>query len=190
MRRAHPNPTAAPIPLIRMVRRTCGPRLGRGLTLIEIMVTMTCMAIAMVIVMPAFGDRSTERLRGAAQILVADLEFAQSESMSHGDDPRVLVIDADKAGYRIATKSAPATAVTNPAMAGPYLTRFGQGRANALDGVRVSTYSLGGDDQLGFGVLGQLDQAAPASITLTCGNRRLVVTVDPTTGEAGAGAVQ
>jgi prepilin-type N-terminal cleavage/methylation domain-containing protein len=162
----------------------------RGLTLIEIMVTLTCMAIAMAIVMPALGDRSADQLRGAAQMLIADLEYAQSESMSHGDDPRVLVIESDKAGYRIATKSAPAGAVVNPSGREPYVTRFGQGRAVALAGVRVSSYSLGGDDQVGFGVLGQLDQTAAATITLRCGNRSIVVTVDPTTGEASAGAVQ
>jgi prepilin-type N-terminal cleavage/methylation domain-containing protein len=162
----------------------------RGLTLIEIMVTLTCMAIAMVIVMPALGDRSVDRLRGAAQVLIADLEYAQSESMSHGDDPRVLVIESDKAGYRIATKSAPGTAVKNPVGGEAYVTRFGLGRAVALDGVRVSAYGLGGDDQVGFGVLGQLDQTAAATITLACGKRSIVVTVDPTTGEASAGAVK
>lgn len=173
-------------PAVRMGK----PCRRRGLTLIEVMVTLTCMAIAAAIVMPALGDRSGERLRGAAQILVADLEFAQSQSMSHGDDPRVLVIESDKAGYRIATKSAPATAVTNPVGAMSYVTRFGQGRAAGLDGVRVSAYSLGGDDQLGFGVLGQLDQTAAASITLQCGSRKIVVSIDPTTGEASAGAIQ
>jgi len=170
--------------------RTCRLCRSRGLTLVEIMVTLTCMAIAMVIVLPAFGDRSTERLRGAAQMLIADLEYAQSESMSHGDDPRVLVIESDKAGYHIATKSAPGTAVTNPIGAVPYVTRFGQGRGVALGGVRVGSYNLGGDDQLGFGVLGQLDQTAAATITLQCGSHSVVVTVDPTTGEASAGTVQ
>jgi type II secretory pathway pseudopilin PulG len=172
------------------LERICRLRRLRGLTLVEIMVTLTCMAIAMAIVMPALGDRSADRLRGAAQMLIADLEFAQSESMSHGDDPRVLVIESDKAGYHLAAKSAPGTAVTNPVGAVPYVTRFGLGRANALGGVRVGAYNLGGDDQLGFGVLGQLDQTAAATITLQCGNRSIVVTVDPTTGEATAGTVK
>jgi hypothetical protein len=43
---------------------------------------------------------------------------------------------------------------------------------------------------LGFGVLGQLDQTAAATITLQCGNRSIVVTVDPTTGEASAASVR
>jgi hypothetical protein len=148
------------------------------------------MAVAAAIVMPALGDRAGERLEGAAQILTVDLEFAQSQSMSHGDDPRVLVVDADRAGYRIATKSAPATPVTNLIGNVPHATRFGQGRALALTGVRVASHTFGADDRLGFGVLGQLDQATPATITLQCGSRKIVVTIDPTTGEASTGTVQ
>lgn len=183
------NSTPAVLPT-RQTGRMGKPCRRRGLTLIEIMVTLTCMAIAALIVMPALGDRADERLRGAAQVLIADLEFAQSQSMSHGDDPRLLMIDSDKAGYRIVAKSAPTTPVTNPAGGDSYATRFGLGRASGLAGVRVSAYSLGGDDKLGFAVLGQLDQTADASITLQCGARKLVVTIDPTTGEATAGAVQ
>ena len=172
------------------IRRRRRPITRPGLTLIEICVTLTCMAVAAAIVMPALGDRSGERLEGAAQILIADLEFAQSQSMSHGDDPRVLVVDADKAGYRIATKSAPATPVINLVGRVPHVTRFGQGRALALTGVRVASHTFGADDRLGFGVLGQLDQAAAATITLQCGSRKVVVTVDPTTGDASASAIQ
>jgi len=187
MERPHSIPGIVPTPrLVRMGR----PCRRNGLTLIEIMVTLTCMAIAAMIVMPAIGDRAPERLRGAAQMLIADLEFAQSQSMSHGDDPRMLVIDADKAGYRIVAKSAQTTPVTNPVGGDAYVTRFGLGRAMGLAGVRVSAYSLGGDEKLGFAVLGQLDQTANASITLQCGSRTLVVKIDPTTGEATAGAVQ
>ena len=161
-----------------------------ALTLVEIAVTVTCMAIAAVIVIPAISDRSGERLRGAAQVFIADLEFAQSQSMSHGDNPRVIAIESDNAGYRIATKSDPATAVKDPATAGPYVRRFGAAGAAALGGVRVKAHTFGSDNRLGLGVLGQLDQTTAAAITFECGSRSIVVTIDPTTGEATAGAVQ
>jgi type II secretory pathway pseudopilin PulG len=160
-----------------------------GVTMIEIVVTLACMAIAAMIVLPVVSDNSAERLRGAVQILVADLEFAQSQSMSHGDNPRLLVIESDNLGYRIATKSTPATPVNNPLGGDPYVTRFGAGRATTLNGVSVGSYSFGGDDKLGFGVLGQLDQSTAATITLVCGSRSIQVTIDPTTGEATPGTV-
>jgi prepilin-type N-terminal cleavage/methylation domain-containing protein len=162
----------------------------RGLTLIEVLVTLTCMAVAMVIVMPALGDRSSERLRGAAQVLIADLEYAQSESMSHGDNPRVIAVESDNAGYRIATRSDPATPVTNPASASPYVMRFGTVRGAGLGGVRVKAHTFGADNRLGFGALGQLDQTSAATITFQCGSHTIVVTIDPATGEATTSAVQ
>lgn len=156
----------------------------------EVIVTVVCLAIAAVIVLPAVSDNSGERLRGAAQILVADLEYAQSESMSHADDPRILVIDPDSAGYRIATKSAPTVPVTNKIGGAPYITRFGSGRAASLVNVTVGAYNFGDDEQLGFGALGQLDQPAAATIQLVCGSRSVVITLDPTTGEIMVGQLQ
>ena len=174
---------------MRSARLRQGPRRPgkRGLTLIEIMVTLVCLAVAAVIVLPAVSDNSGERLRGAAQILVADLELAQSESMSNADNPRLLVIDADNLGYRITTKTTPTVPITNRAGGEPFVTRFGQGRAGMTANVTVGPYSLGGDDRLGFGALGQLDQATAATIELRCNARKIVVTIDPTTGDVSTG---
>jgi prepilin-type N-terminal cleavage/methylation domain-containing protein len=162
----------------------------RGFTFVEVIVTVVCLAIAAVIVFPTVSDNSGERLRGAAQILAADLEYAQSESMSRSDDPRMLVIDADSGGYVIATRSAPTTPITNKVGNIPYVTRFGSGRAIGTANVKVGTYSLGGDNRLGFGALGQLDQATTATIELLCGSRKISISLDPTTGEITTGPLQ
>jgi hypothetical protein len=154
------------------------------------MVALVCLAVAAAIVLPTVSDNSGDLLRGAAQILVADLEFAQSESMSHGDDPRLFVIDSDRLGYRITTKSAPTVPVINQLGGAPYVTRFGQDRAAGLTNIKLGTYSLGGDDKLGFGALGQLDQTSVASIQLVCGSHKIVVSLDPITGEITTGPVQ
>lgn len=172
-----------------MRKRLHYPPLG-GFTLIEVIVTLVCLVVAAVIVLPTVSDNSGEQLRGAAQILAADLEYAQSESMSRTDDPRMLVIDADSGGYVISTRSAPATPVTNRVGNVPYVTRFGIGRVAMLTKVRVGTCSLGGDNRLSFGALGQLDQAATASIQLVCGSRSILISMDPTTGEITTGPIQ
>jgi prepilin-type N-terminal cleavage/methylation domain-containing protein len=166
------------------------PRARRGLTLVEVVVTVVCLAIAAAIVLPGLSDNSGERLRGAAQILAADLEYAQSESMSRSDDPRMLVLDADNGGYVIATRSAPGTPITNKMGRLPYATRFGTGRALGTGNVKVGTFSLGGDNRLSFGALGQLDQATTATIQLVCGARSIVISLDPTTGEITTGPLQ
>lgn len=180
------NPTVPTVPIAP------APRNRRpGLTLIEIAVTLACMGIAAVIVLPVLTDQSGDRLRGAAEVFVADLEYAQSQSMSHGDDPRVIAVESDKAGYRIAKRSDPATPVLDPPVGGsPYVMRFGVGRGAPLRGVRVRSHTFGVDDRLGFGALGQLDQTTAATITFECGSHSIAVTIDPVTGEATTGAVQ
>ncbi|MDQ3440298.1 MAG: prepilin-type N-terminal cleavage/methylation domain-containing protein [Planctomycetota bacterium] len=162
----------------------------RGFTLIELIVIVVCVAVAAVIVLPTVSDNSGEQLRGAAQVLAADLEYAQSESMSRTDDPRMLVIYTDSGGYLISTRSNPTTPVTNKVGNVDYVTRFGTGRVAMLTKVRVGSYSLGGDNRLSFGALGQLDQPATATIQLVCGSRSIVISVDPTTGEITTGALQ
>ena len=140
--------------------------------------------------MPTVTDNGPDQLRGAAQMLVADLAYAQAQSLSHADDPRMIVIAADKAGYHLAAKSAPATPITNPVGQRPYVTTFGIGRAASLGKVRFGPVAFNGDDQLGFGGLGQLDQTMNATIMLTAGVRSVVITIDAITGEATVGAIQ
>jgi prepilin-type N-terminal cleavage/methylation domain-containing protein len=174
----------------RIIKSRLRRPLPSGFTLIEVLVTLVCLAIAAAVVLPTVSDNSGDRLRGAAQMLAADLEYAQSESMSHGADPRLFIVDADKLGYRITTTSAPAVPITNKVGNDSYITRFGTGRASPLVNVKVGAYSLGGDNRLGFASLGQLDQATPATIQLLCGSRSITLTIDPTTGEVTIGTLQ
>jgi type II secretory pathway pseudopilin PulG len=160
------------------------------MTIVEITITLLCLGIAAAIVLPTITDNSPEQLRAAARMLVGDIQFTQAQSMSNGDDPRMLVISDDKSGYRITKRSDPATAVTNPIGEMPYVTRYGTGRAAYLGKVSVGRVSFNGDTQLGFAGLGQLDQTTPATITLTAGLRSITITIDPITGDAATGEIQ
>lgn len=54
----------------------------RGLTLIELMVTVAIMAILLVLVVPSFNDfLARGRLTGAAESLAQDLQLARSEAL-------------------------------------------------------------------------------------------------------------
>lgn len=147
------------------------------------------LAIAGALVVPMMGDTASTKLRSAARLLAADIDYTQVESIAHGDDPRVLVLDQTNHKYFIAAKSDPATPITNPIGHEPYTTTFGQGRAAQLGGVTISSYSLGGDAVLGFGIFGQLDQTTDATITLAMHSQSVTITVDPTTGESSVGDV-
>jgi len=139
--------------------------------------------------MPSFRDSDSTRLRAAANLVLADLAFAQIESISHAADTRRFVVAADGSGYWIAAQSASTTPITNPQDRQPYKVTFGFSRAQALGGVRISTHNFGSDNALGFSAFGQPDQAAP-SLTLTSGKRTITLTIDSISGEGATGAIQ
>ena len=139
---------------------------------------------------PMFKGDGTTQLRSAARLLAADLDAAKIESMTHGDDLRVIVFDTADNTYHIAPAATPATPITNPFDRKDYLVEFGKGRASALGQVTIDSVDVGGDDQLGFGLYGQLDQTTAATVTLAADGNTVTLTIDPATGEATIGAIQ
>lgn len=163
----------------------------RAFTLIEVLLIVLLLAVTAALAAPMFSGDDATKLRAAAQVLIADLAFAQMESIAHGDDPRVVVFDTVNHGYYIAAESDDETPITNPVGNLPYQVRFGQGAAANWAGVTISTLELDDeDDILGFGIYGQLDQPDPAAITLSCNSSTITITLDPVTGEASVGEVQ
>lgn len=154
------------------------------------MIVLVIIGIVAALAAPMFGQTHVTRLRSAAEVLVADLGFAQVESIAHSDSLRVVVFDQDNDSYRIATAADPATPITNPVGNLPYVTTFGAERASELDGVTIDGYSLDGDDQIQFGIYGQLDQTADATITLGLAGKSVTVTVNATNGEASIGSIE
>jgi len=147
------------------------------------------LAIAAALAVPMMSNTADTRLRGAASVLAADLAFAQVESVAHSDDPRLVVLDNPSDAYHIAVTSDPATPITNPIAKKPYLVTFGQGNAASLTNVTLDSYTLNGDDQLGFDIYGGLDQPTAATITLGCEGLTVTLTADANTGETIIGAI-
>lgn len=169
----------------------CRGRSQRGaFTLIEMMITIVILAIVASLVVPLAGEDGVARLRAAARLLIADLEFAQVESMTHGDDPRIMVFDPILDSYMIAAATDPAVPITHHLTGEPYLVQYGVGRTSQLEGVTIESVALDGDNQVRFGVYGQLDQATPGTITLGSMGRTITITLDPDTGEASLGPIQ
>ncbi len=153
-------------------------------TMVELLIVVLLMGIAAAVAVPLLTQTNATRLQAAARLLIADLGFAQVESITHAGDTCVVTFDTATATYTIARKSAPATPITNPGDNRPYTTTFGAGRAAEMAGVTIQGYSLDSDNVLGFGILGETDQATAATITLQAGTSTLTIQVDPTTGEA------
>lgn len=163
----------------------CIPAPGhRAFTIVELLIVVVLMAIAATMVMPLFADSGATRLRAATRLLVADLAFAQIESITHADDTCVMSFDQANGAYTIAKSSAPTTPMTDPITNQPYVTQFGSGRASETAGVSIQAYSLGGDNKIVFGQYGEIDQTTAATITLQSGVLTMTVQIDPTSGEA------
>ena len=163
------------------------PARRRAFSLVEVLIVVMILGIVAALAAPMFGDVNTSKLRAAAQILAADLAFAQAESITHGQDTRVVVFDTTDHAYHLAANSDTATALTNPVGGGDYRVTFGSGSAHALDGVQITAVSVGGDDTLGFGMYGNLDQGADATVTLSIDGQSITVTLDADTGESSIG---
>jgi len=158
-------------------------RRAAAFSFVEVIIVVAILGIMAAMAVPMLGQSDGTRLRAAADLLIADLGYAQIESIAHGDDLRCVVFDAAQDRYYLAATSDPDTPIENPASRLPYVTRFGEGRAAELEGVRFQNVSVGGDDTLGFGLYGQLDQSSAAAITLSCGSSRLLLQIEPVSGE-------
>ena len=148
------------------------------------------LSIVASLAVPRLGDTATTKVRSAAQVLAADLAFAQIESIAHSDDLRLVVLDPTNHRYHIAKASATSTPLTNPITKQPYRVTFGQSDAASLSGVTISGSTVGGDNQLKFGAFGQIDQGTDATITLSCDGFTCTLTIHATTGAVTVGDIQ
>lgn len=158
--------------------------------MVEMMITVTILGIIGALAAPMLSPNDTTKLRSAASILAADLDACRAESIAHGEDPRLIVFNTTTETYHLATSSDPGTPLAHPTSGGDYSVHFGSTDTAQLEGVTIRSASVGGDNQLGFGIYGQLDQAGNATITLTAGNANITLTLDAATGEVTIGELQ
>ena len=79
----------------------------RGLTLVELMIVIVVIAILLAIAMPSFRDTiDKRRLVGAADNLLADLRYAQSESIKR--NAQVVVAFTEGANWSYVINTTPA----------------------------------------------------------------------------------
>jgi Tfp pilus assembly protein FimT len=174
--------------------RPDGRRGASAFTLVEAMIVVIVIAIVAVLAAPKLTATNASRLDAAGKMLVADLQFAQMYALSHADTRCAVKVHVGGESYSVVTNAATpfnctsATILTDVVTDAAYTNVFGSGRAVPAKNVTVSGYSLGGDNCVVFGSLGELDQATTATITLQVGAKTRVVSIDPISGIATLGS--
>lgn len=165
----------------------------RALTLVELLIVAMVLAIAALLAAPLVGETDQTRLQSAARLLIADIAFAQTESLAHPNDPFGVKFDHAAETYTVVHDATfppfnctTATTVTDPITQQPYQTALGAaGRGSQFGGVGIAnSLALGGDDCVVFGEFGQIDQSTAATVSLTAGAKSITIQIDPISGEA------
>jgi len=162
--------------------------------MVELMLVVAVLGIIGALALPMFTGTDVTKLKAAARVLASDIDAARAESIAHGEDPRVLVLDDTHHAWHLAAASDPDTPIRHADTGRPYARTLGVGPLRQLDGVRIHAYDLDTDSQtndhrLGFGLYGQTDQASDPTITLAAGNNTLTLTIHATTGEVTIGDI-
>lgn len=153
----------------------------RGFTLAEILIVIACLLIATVTLLPMGGRDEATRVRAAAALLLADLEYAQAASIGKGADRFAVVMDPQSNGYFVARQTSLADPIAHPVTGALYRVIFGKGAEHHLAGVTIAEES---DMLIAFNGWGALDQGGDGVITLRCGSHALTIRIDSATGSA------
>lgn len=147
-----------------------------GFTLVNLMVSLAVMAVISGIAVVALAPDDRARVVGAAQLVAADLEYAQALSLAEPDNPAVVRFDPAGDGYWIARAATPDDPLTRPS-GHPYVVIFGQGTAVAFGGVDLAVVAGATENAVEFDAFGRLaePQTAIIGVSQAGEERRLVV---------------
>jgi prepilin-type N-terminal cleavage/methylation domain-containing protein len=169
-----------------MCRKRNTEKTRPGFTLIELMIVVVILAIAAAVVVPMASSAGTMQLRAAVNVVAADLEYAESMSISRGQKYAV-VFDKATESYRVTDESG--ATIPHPIKKGfLYTVDFrDDGRLDQVDIVDVSFDGAAAVsfDYLGSPYSGTGGSAAPLNsgvITLRAGSVTRTVNVEPVTG--------
>lgn len=157
-------------------------RLHRAFSLLEVLVSLTILALIGAMVLPGFNNEHQLRVMAAASILTSDIEYAQVLNITTPDMPVIVRIDPDNARYWLAYEWSPNTPIPREDTGEPYLVEFGTGRASAAQGVSITVVDPD-HETFGFDPQGSVKDAATAPvITLTQGTESITTTIALSTG--------
>jgi prepilin-type N-terminal cleavage/methylation domain-containing protein len=166
-----------------------GPMGGKGrrraFTLIELIIVVLILGIVAAIFVPAAGaNLHSSRLKMAANVLAADIDFCASECIAHPGDMRGIQFNTTTNQYTV-EDLATNIAISHPADSQPYINDFATGRNLQLAGVTVTSTMMGTTalSLLTFDAYGRPLITSNFVITLSYNGSTMTVTVAKNTGD-------
>lgn len=162
---------------------------NRGFTMIELVLTITILAIVGISAIPAFVDIGPSQCDGASRKLVSDISYARRLAQNRNGIYGIS-FDASMETYTVYLYDPVAdmkTTVTDPLTASPMVVDFSE--LPGLKNIDIQSPNFEGDIEAQFNSQGipQDINGAPltmaGSVVLSSGGNSRTITVQPNTGE-------
>jgi len=159
----------------------------RGFTLVEILIVVAVILIASMLALPMLSSAGDMQVRSAANMVMADLEYAKSMAITKGQNYSV-VFDATNESYEIVDQNG--NTIAHPVKKGfSYVISFSSdGRLDKVD-VTTVDFDPGSNTTITFDYLGSpysgSGTASPlssAQIILQADTTTMTIQVEPVTG--------
>lgn len=148
--------------------------------------TVVCILgiVAAALVTPLNSNVYAPRLRTAANVLAADIDYCASECIAQPSNPRVIQFDLSNNKYSMLDFNA-GTVLKFPGDGQDFINDFSTGRNAQFSGVTIRSITSGGSavTSLAFDAYGKPLLTADLIITLGYNNQTLTLTVKYTTGD-------
>ena len=154
-------------------------RARRGALLIDLLITVALIGVLAAVAVPALRPNEPLQMVGAAVVLAADIEYAQSATLAAPDDPTLLRVNAKDRSYMLAKASDPHTPIKRPGSKLPYVVNLAlQHGPLSQIGIEIE----GDATQLEFDAFGRLVAPADRTVMITSPSSELRIRVARSTG--------
>ncbi len=174
-----PHSTCRPWWPFRLYR--CGGAEGgsrpvrHAFTIVEIIIVVVIISIAALVAVPMMSNAGSVQLRAAANMVLADLEYAKSMAISHGQNYSVE-FDINTESYQV--KDQDDNLVQHPVTRKPYVVSFkNDSRLNQVD---IDSVNFNATPIVTFNCLGSPDNGG--TVVLQASGNSSTVRVEPVTG--------
>ena len=162
-----------------------GERRAGAFTLFEMVMVVLILGIVAAALVPPLGNNLySPRLRTAANVLAADIDYCAGECIAQPSTPRAITFDTTGNRYSVIDFSA-TTPIKHPADGLDFINDFATGRNAQLAGVHIQSIVSGGTplSTLTFDAYGRPLINADTTITLALNGQTLALKVSATTGD-------